>query len=332
METLFISVDPLTPDPEKIEQAAVLIRTGEVVGFPTETVYGLGADALNEDAVRKIFEAKGRPAVNPIIVHVADLDGLKALTTEVPENAKKLMDAFWPGPLTVILPKTPIVPLVVTGGLQTVAVRMPSHPVALALIRASGVPIAAPSANKSSLPSTTKGTHVLQDMDGKIPLILDCGPSDIGLESTVVDFTQDPPVILRPGGLSLESIQKVLPQVLPHGTKGTEKSPGTRFKHYSPKADVILIPATDVDKTASYLDFMVAAGRTVLLIGYQLDGLHARTHHSIDLRVSDYAKNIFSLLRDADAHSFDTVVIQGVEEVGIGVAVMDRLRRAAVKT
>lgn len=250
------------------------------------------------------------------------------LASRVPDQARDLMAAFWPGPLTVILPKTPLVPLIVTGGLQTVAVRLPSHPVARALIRAARVPIAAPSANTSSLPSTTRGSHVLQDMDTKIPLILDCGPSDIGLESTVVDFTQDPPAVLRPGGLSLEDIHRVLPQVRAFGVVGAEKSPGTRFKHYSPKATVILIPPAELAQTRAYLP----SGKRTLLIGYQLKELGELGSVTLcPLESTQYAKHIFRLLRDADAESFEVIVVQGVEDSGLGVAVMDRLQRAAAK-
>jgi len=332
METIFIKVDPNHPDPLVISAASEIIKAGGVVGFPTETVYGLGADALNPDAVDAIFLAKGRPSSNPVILHIASFEDLEGITIFVPDNARKLMDAFWPGPLTVVLEKTPNVPDNVTGGLQTVAVRMPSHPVALALIKASGTPIAAPSANISGVPSTTMGDHVLEDMDTRIPMILDCGPCDIGVESTVVDFTQDPPVILRPGGLSAEDIRRVIPAIC-SSTERKEKSPGTRFKHYSPKAQVVLIPVGDLNKTDSFVVPYLVQGLKVLLVHHYPIGMSASDHLSIRyLNPDDYARNIFSILRNSDKESFDVVVIQGVAPTGLGVAVMDRLHRASVKT
>ena len=213
--TEVLKIDPIDPDPSSIERAAALLRAGEVVVFPTETVYGLGADALQTSAVEQIFAAKGRPFSDPLIVHIADEAALEQLTSSIPAQARQLAQAFWPGPMTLILPRSPLVPKLVTAGLETVAIRMPRHPVALALIRAVGSPIAAPSANRFMHVSPTTAQHVLADLDGRVPLILDAGPCEVGVESTVLDLCSIVPTILRPGGISLEALRTVLPEVQP---------------------------------------------------------------------------------------------------------------------
>ena len=215
MKTQVIKIDPVHPEPSIIEYAATLLRSGDVVVFPTETVYGLGADAFQPSALERIFAAKGRPFSDPLIVHVANEESLELLTTSIPEQAKRLAQAFWPGPLTMILPRGLQVPRLVTAGLDTVAVRMPGHPVALALIRATGSPIAAPSANRFMHVSPTTAQHALADLNGRVPLILDGGSSEVGVESTVLDLCSKVPRILRPGGVSLEALRSVLPDVQP---------------------------------------------------------------------------------------------------------------------
>jgi len=245
-QTSVVEVNPSNPEREAIARAAEIIKAGGLVAFPTETVYGLGADALNPEAVKGIFVAKGRPLDNPIIVHVAELEHLQILADSIMAGAVALAERFWPGPLTLILNKSARVPNNVTAGRETVAVRMPRNNVALALIRASGVPIAAPSANLSGRPSCTTGTHVFQDLAGKIDLVLDAGPVEIGVESTVLDISTRPPTILRPGAVTVEELEGIIGQVVV-GKQGEllRRSPGTRYRHYSPKARVTLVKEKD---------------------------------------------------------------------------------------
>ena len=248
METKILKIVDIEADYKAIEEGASLIRNGELVAFPTETVYGLGANALDARAVDKIYEAKGRPGDNPLIVHIADFDDVKLLVKELAGTAEKLMEAFWPGPLTLILKKSSIVPDRTTGGLNTVAVRMPDNPIALALIRESKLPIAAPSANRSGRPSPTEARHVAEDLMGRIPMILDGGPCSVGVESTVLDITGEIPNILRPGGITPKMLERVLGRVnidaavLKPIEKGSRiKSPGMKYTHYAPKASVVIV-------------------------------------------------------------------------------------------
>src|SRR5512137_2047426 len=254
-QTFVVKVSPKAPQKKLILTAAEVLRRGGLVAFPTETVYGLGADALNADAVKQIFVAKGRPLDNPIIVHIASVADLKALTSHVPERASLLIDRFWPGPLTLILQKSPDVPDDVTGGLGTVAVRMPQNKIALALIKALGHPIAAPSANLSGRPSGTTAEHVLQDFAGKIDMILDGGPVTVGVESTVLDLSRKPPAILRPGAITQEDLEPLLGRVvMGRGAESKKRSPGTRYRHYSPKARVTLVELGDKTAIARLVD------------------------------------------------------------------------------
>ena len=247
-------------DAGKLERAAEILREGGLVAFPTETVYGLGANALDEEAAKKIYAAKGRPSDNPLIAHIADFSDLKPLVAEIPEAAGKLMEAFWPGPLTMIFPKSDAVPYGTTGGLDTVAVRMPSDPVAMTLIRLAGVPVAAPSANTSGRPSPTTADHVWQDMNGKIDMIVDGGPVGIGVESTIIDVSGESPVILRPGAITQEMAGEVLgmeigldPAITGDGPMNADvkpKAPGMKYKHYAPKADLTLVEPEGPARTA----------------------------------------------------------------------------------
>ena len=247
MKTEVIKIDQNNMDTEALERAAAIIRDGGLVAFPTETVYGLGADALSAEASKKIYAAKGRPSDNPLIVHVAEFSDMEKIAQEMPEEAKKLADAFWPGPLTMIVRKNDKVPYETTGGMDTVAVRMPNHPVALELIRRSGGYIAAPSANTSGKPSPTLAEHVAFDMDGRIPMILDGGPVGIGIESTIVDLTEDIQMILRPGYITPKMLEKVIgevkmdPGIIASDSLQKPKAPGMKYKHYAPKADLILV-------------------------------------------------------------------------------------------
>lgn len=246
-------------EPAAIEEAGALLRAGEVVGIPTETVYGLAADALNPQAVKRIFEAKGRPQDNPLIVHIADLSMVREIATEFPPEAQKLADAFWPGPLTIILPKQDKIPIVTSGGLNTVGIRFPVHPMAQAIIRAAGVPLAAPSANTSGRPSTTTAQHVMEDLHGKIAAVVDGGPCSVGVESTVVSLCGERPRLLRPGGISLEQLQSVLGEVdvdraLKEKIDDSEKvsAPGMKYRHYAPKAPVTVVFGTP-EASAQYI-------------------------------------------------------------------------------
>ncbi|NJE48311.1 L-threonylcarbamoyladenylate synthase [Thermococcus sp. 9N3] len=321
-------------DERKIKVAGRLIIEGKLVAFPTETVYGLGADALNENAVRRIFEAKGRPADNPLIVHIADFKDLKKLAREIPEEAKLLAEKFWPGPLTMVLPKREEVPLVTTGGLDTVAVRMPAHPIALALIRAS-TPIAAPSANISGKPSPTLAEHVVDDFYGRIEAIIDGGPTWVGVESTVIDLSSERPTLLRPGGLPLEEIERVIGPVEIHpAVKGKAvdlaRAPGMKYRHYSPNAPVVVVEGPR-ERVREKIEELVAEYRSK---GYRVgvmatEEFEADEFFHLGETLEDVARNLFRALRELDRRGVDVIIAEGVEERGLGLAVMNRLRKAS---
>lgn len=318
-------------DEASIRRAAALLRAGELVAFPTETVYGLGADALNGEAAARIFAAKGRPADNPLIAHIAGESGLAGLIALEPcACARKLMRAFWPGPMTLIFPKSPRVPREVTAGLDTVAVRMPSHPVARALIRAAQTPIAAPSANRSGRPSPTTAAHVLEDMEGRIPLILDGGPCEVGLESTVVDVTGARPRILRPGGVTLEMLEGVVGDVdvdegvlhqLQAGSQA--RSPGMKYKHYAPKGEVTIVTGPRAAQEIARL-YDAADGRAAILAFSQADYGARRVY-----RLKNAPGELFAALRQLDEDGMETIYAEDVPTAGVGLAVMNRLMRAA---
>ncbi len=326
---------------ENIEDAAKLLKEGKLVAFPTETVYGLGANALDSQAVESIFTAKGRPADNPLIVHIANRDDLKQLAAKVPETAKKLTAQFWPGPLTVIVSKASQVSNVTTANLDTVAVRMPDHPLALNLIKQAGVPLAAPSANLSGRPSPTLAQHVLEDLEGKIAGVVDGGPTDVGVESTVVDCSQTPPVLLRPGDITYKELQAVLEDIevadVEEVAKSKEKpsSPGMKYKHYSPQADVLLVEgkpneiATKINSLATNLDQKVGIMATTETLSKYDHNLVKNMGSRNELR--EISNNLFKLLREFDQEAVDIIVVEGVSETGVGVAIMNRLRKAAGK-
>jgi len=322
------------PD-ERLKVAARLIREGKLVAFPTETVYGLGADALNEKAVRRIFEAKGRPADNPLIIHIAETEWLFKLARDVPEIALKLAERFWPGPLTIVLPKREEVPDVTTGGLDTVAIRMPAHPIALELIRLSGRPVAAPSANISGKPSPTEADHVVDDFYGRIECIVDGGSTHIGVESTVLDLTGDVPLLLRPGGLPLEEIEKVVGRVEIHpAVKGMEvdvaKAPGMKYRHYSPNAQVIVVEGSREAVREKINELVEEFRKKGLKVGVMATEEHeADTFFHLGKTVGEVARNIFRALRELDKAGVDVIIAEGIEEKGLGLAVMNRLRKAA---
>ena len=320
---------------EGLFKAAELIKEGEVVGIPTETVYGLGANALDGSAVLKIFAAKGRPADNPLIVHIGRLCELEELTDFVPEKAKMLAKEFWPGPLTMIFKSNGRVPKETTGGLDTVAVRFPVHPVANELIELAGVPIAAPSANTSGKPSPTSADHVFHDMKGKIPLIIDGGQSDVGVESTVISMVCDPPRLLRPGGVTVEQIERVIGKIEVDPSVGhniqVEKasSPGMKYKHYSPSCKVILIHG-DGDKFADFVNQNAKDGDAAICFEEDKDLLSVPTI-SLGPKGDEraHAHRLFSALRKADDGNYQTVFAHCPPENGVGLAVFNRLVRAA---
>lgn len=344
MHTIILKVNCEKPETAKIRSAAQTIKKGRLVAFPTETVYGLGADAMNAEAVRRIYAAKKRPLDNPIIIHVASKQDVLQLAKEVPSKAEKLMDLFWPGPLTLVLKALEKVPDATTGGLDTVAVRMPSHKVALALIRESGVPIAAPSANLSGRPSPTTAEHVKQDLDGRIEMILDGGPADIGVESTVLDMTVDPPQILRPGGTPYEELLEALGKVELHPSILARKqtllaivpSPGMKHRHYAPKAKLILVEGTleaMVKKVQQIADSQKKAERKVGILATDetVSDYSANVIKSLGKRTdsASAAKNLFGLLRKFDEEKVDVIVAESVPLEGLGLAVMNRLRKAS---
>lgn len=327
---LHLRVDAEAPDEGAIGRAAEAIRRGELVAFPTETVYGLGADALEPAAVMRIFAAKGRPADNPLIVHIAHVSELSALVREIPEVAQRLAARFWPGPLTLVLERQPHVPDVTTGGLNTVAVRVPSHPVSLALIRASGRPLAAPSANRSGRPSPTRAEDVIADLEEHVAVLLDAGPCSVGVESTVLDVSSGTPVLLRPGGLSREAIETVVGPVRVAGTDASEvaRAPGTRYRHYAPRARVVLAPPGEAQRVASTL--AGPGARVGVIIRQALMGPGTGLVVKVVPGPPEaYARELFAALRDLDGAGCTVIVAESVAEEGIGLAVMDRLRRAA---
>lgn len=339
-----LKVDPQEPDMEKIQVAAGFIKRGGLVAFPTETVYGLGADALNSGAVMALFEAKKRPLDNPPIVHVASMKDVHRLAKEVAPVADTLMRRFWPGPLTLIFERSAVVPDVTVAGLDTIAVRMPNHSVALALIRESSCPIAAPSANLAGRPSPTCAEHVLADLDGRIDAVLDAGATRVGVESTVLDLTVDPPQVLRPGGTPYEVLKGFLgrvelnPVVVADRALPIEKarSPGLKHKHYAPDADVIVVEgdlAAVVGKirelACSYMQDNKRVG--VLATDETVHDYRADVVKSLGSRsdLAGVARNLFRLLREFDSERVDVIVAEGLQSEGLGLAVMNRLRKAS---
>lgn len=324
MKTHRFHIDSSSEDQGVIAQAAQLIQQGLLVAFPTETVYGLGGNGLSPESAAAIYAAKGRPSDNPLILHVASRDDVAHLATEIPPLAQELMQRFWPGPLTLVLKKQNMVPLESTGGLDTVAVRMPDHHVALALIKAAGVPLAAPSANLSGKPSPTLAEHVIEDLDGRIAGVIDAGMTRIGLESTVLDLAHGTPTILRQGGVTIEALRAVIPQVrLSEGSHDVH-SPGTRYRHYSPKARVHLLSS---DNRMVVIQNATSTGKKCGYIG--------STPPEVDEIIflpaiaEEYAHKIFAALRTLDEKGCELILVEPLERVGLGAAVMDRLERAA---
>lgn len=338
------------PDPVVVATAAAALRAGRLVVFPTETVYGLGAHALDADAVSAIFRAKERPSTDPLIVHLASAAGLRQVAGDVPPVAARLAAAFWPGPLTLLLPRHPDVPLVVTAGRDTVAVRVPAHPVAHALLAAAGVPVAAPSANRFSRPSPTTAAHVVADLEGRVDLVLDAGPTAIGVESTIVDCTVSPPVVRRAGGVTLEALESVVPDVtLAEGVAGVgeaQVAPGQLLRHYAPTARLTAYDGdfdAAVARVAREARHQTASGARVgvlapdealMALAPELAAAAARGRIEIASlgragAPDEAARVLFARLRELDAAGVDVILALGPAHAGLGRAVWDRLRRAA---
>ena len=322
---------------QDIRTAAAILQAGGLVGIPTETVYGLGANGLSSAAVGKIFAAKGRPQDNPLILHVPDASWLERYCREVPDSAYTLAARFWPGPLTMILPRKDVVPDAVTAGLDTVGVRCPNHPVTLAIIRAADVPVAAPSGNTSGRPSPTRAEHMVEDMAGKIDAIVDGGPCGVGVESTIIDLTCTPPRLLRPGGLPLEALEEVLGEVAvdaallrPLGAGEKPKAPGMKYRHYAPKAPVTVVlgePSATADYIAAHLGehtgvicFDEWAGR---FAGHVVENIGSAA------RKDEQARRVFDALRAFDHTDVTEIYAQCPHEDGLGLAVANRLKKAA---
>ncbi len=339
MQTKILRVDQTKPQITRIVQAALLIQKGEVVAFPTETVYGLGADALNPSAVKKIFEAKGRPADNPLIVHIHDKKDLKKLAINIPEITEKIIEKFWPGPLTVVLKKSKIVPKITTGGLDTIAIRMPKNKIAALLIKKSGTPLAAPSANFFGKPSPTLAKHVSEDLSGKIGMILDGGKTRIGIESTVIDLTGKTPMLLRPGAVTLEQIEelvgaiKIHPVVRGKKSKMMHRSPGMKYKHYSPNAKIILIEGSAKNADKKILQLISKFKKQQKRIGImsvQRDHIYkADMTRFVGNNPDKIAANLFKVFREFDNKKIDIILARGIDKKGLGLGVMNRLDKAA---
>lgn len=333
------TVDPVNPDPDIIADAAARLRIGELVAFPTETVYGLGANALDASAVARIYAAKGRPAYNPIIVHVPDISAARAVVTTWTPAADRLARAFWPGPLTIVLPKSPAIPDSVSAGLPLVGVRVPAHPVALALLRAARIPIAAPSANRSNQLSPTTGSHVARSLSGVDGIILDAGSCEVGIESSVIDLSTEIPTLLRPGGVPVAAIEAVLDAhvhrpVVATGSLGEtpRRAPGSLDRHYAPRAPLRLVPAGDQIALSTSIDALRASGTVVGLVtysDYDLPFPRDVVLRPLPNRAEPYASALFATLHALDEAGVGAILVESVPDHPSWDAVRDRLRRAA---
>lgn len=343
-QTKIVRIDePARFDREYLDEAGEILRTGGLVVFPTETVYGLGANALDPDAVASIFRAKGRPSDNPLIIHISKIDQVYDLAEDFTIQAQRAAEAFWPGPLTLILPKKACIPTQVTAGLSTVALRMPDHPVALALLDIAGIPVAAPSANTSGRPSPTTAEHVLRDLAGKVDMVVDAGSCRIGLESTVLDMASEPPIILRPGGVSREDLEGVLGHVeidaavYDHDSPSTPRSPGMKYRHYAPKAKVVLVDGKELTQIYNEVNQLITDYHSQNMIVGVLASIETVKGYAADAsfpvgsraQLETVAQNLFHGLRFLDDCNVDIIIAEGYPDEGIGAAVMNRLRKAA---
>jgi L-threonylcarbamoyladenylate synthase len=342
VNTKVVLLDELNLDKAAIEEAGEVIRRKGLVAFPTETVYGLGANALDEEAVKKIFIAKGRPQDNPLIVHVAEFN-IEPLVKNIPEVAVKLMTRFWPGPLTIILEKSALIPDATSAGLSSVGIRMPSNIIARELILAAGVPIAAPSANVSGRPSPTEASRCVEDLSGRIDFILGGGSCQVGLESTIVDCTSEPPCVLRPGGITLDMLKDVEPSIYidPAVMKKIEgdfkpKAPGMKYRHYAPKAPMKIVQG-DLKKTIEKINEIVQnyidENKKVGILAVDESAKHYSKGMVISLgsrnNLENIGKNLFEALRCFDDANVDIILSEAFEEAGMGTAVMNRLKKSA---
>lgn len=341
MKTKIVSVDELNIDEAKLKEAGDIINKGGLVAFPTETVYGIGANALVESSIMKIYEAKGRPSDNPLIMHISDKEQVAKYVQNVSHTAKKLMDAFWPGPLTLIFTKNDMVPKAITGGLNTVAIRMPSHPIASGIIRYAGVPVAAPSANLSGKPSPTRGRHVIEDLNGRVDMIIDGGKATLGLESTVLDVSGTKPCILRPGSITKSMLEDIVGDVDydAHLSDISEvpKAPGMKYKHYAPSGNLTIVSSDDELKVIEYINSQVIkqhkANKKVGIITPK----HAQESFDSDLVLcigniddaNEIASNLFNILRKMDEHHIDEIYSFEYPGEEVSVAIMNRLMKAA---
>lgn len=345
METIILKVDEFKPEQNiaEIEQAAGIIKTGGLVAFPTETVYGLGANALDPNAVKKIYEAKGRPSDNPLIAHISHISQLYPLVQEILPKAQSLIDAFWPGPLTLIFKKTSVIPMETSGGLDTVAVRFPENKVAQLLISRAGVPVAAPSANSSGKPSPTRASHVEYDLNGKIDAIIDGGHCEFGLESTIVDVSTDTPCLLRPGSITYGMLSKIVGKInidkaviekLKEGEK--PKAPGMKYTHYSPSANVTIVSG-ELSSVTEKINQLMAEDikngvKTGVIATVQTENMYSQGEILVigdRQRPETIGANLFKMLRKCDFKAIEHVYVEGLEETELGLAIMNRLKKAA---
>lgn len=340
MNTLICKIDKEKIDQSVIDQAGSILSQGGLVAFPTETVYGLGADALQGKAAQRIYQAKGRPSDNPLIVHIAEIEALNRIVKEIPKEAALLADRFWPGPLTMILPKAECVPDDTTGGLDTVAVRMPDHPVALALIQAAGGYVAAPSANTSGRPSPTRAEHVAEDLMGRIDMILDGGAVGIGLESTIVDLSGEVPVILRPGAITLDMLSEVIGTVvmdkglIEENSNVRPKAPGMKYRHYAPKARLCIVEGQQqnvIDRIKQLASEKCEEKVGIICTEETADAYHYGIVKTIGARNNEesIARNLYGILREFDQSEVEVIYSESFETPIMGQAIMNRLLKAA---
>ena len=350
METVMLKVDPERPDEDNLKYAAAVLKRGGLVAFPTETVYGLGALISKREAVKRIFEVKGRPLDNPLIVHVNGVQMFLELVEGPPEEVVRLAEKFWPGPLTIVWWKKPLVPDEVTAGLSKVAIRSPAHPVAMKLIELSGEAIAAPSANRSGKPSPTRAEHVASDLYGLVDIIIDAGETIHGLESTIVDLTSSPPRLLRPGALPIEEVERALgvKVEIPHYARGHGEaevalSPGMKYKHYAPEAELVVVEADDynsklADVVTKVRELASRAKEGRRRVAVLCSSETCSEYSDLGVEVLNVgprrnmfvvAKRLFAMLRELDAKGIEYAVAEGFEERGLGLAIMNRLRKAS---